>query len=128
MLNVFVTEVGLQRPRVVPLVGQRIAARVPEHVWVRLGGKLRLCPSPRDHAGKPGGAERCPALRGEHERRLRLLLALETTKCPQFIPRHRVRAGRALLHTPHMKRSRGEIKPGPSAQMTVYRTVVTARA
>ena len=77
MLNVAVAEIGLQRPRVVSLVGERVAASVPEHVRVRLEGKLGLDPCSLDHAGEPGGAEGCPALRGEHEGRLGLLLALK---------------------------------------------------
>jgi hypothetical protein len=34
VLDVFVPEIGLQRPRVVPTVGQRIAASVPKHMAV----------------------------------------------------------------------------------------------
>ncbi len=60
MLDVLVAEVSLQRPRIVPFVRQRVAAGVPEHVRVRLKGKLRLSPCPLDHAGEPGGAEGSP--------------------------------------------------------------------
>src|SRR5262245_4786376 len=76
VLNVAVAEVSLQGPRIVPLIGQRVAAGMPEHVRVRLERKLRFDPCPLDHAGKPGGAEGSAALRGEHEGRLGLLLAL----------------------------------------------------
>jgi hypothetical protein len=41
MLDVFVTEVGLQRPRVVSPVGQGIAAGMSQHVRVDLEPKLR---------------------------------------------------------------------------------------
>jgi hypothetical protein len=41
----------------VSLVRESIAAGVPEHVRVRLEGKLGLDPGSLDHAGKPGGAE-----------------------------------------------------------------------
>src|SRR5262245_23441205 len=34
MLDVLVAELGLQRPRIVPRIGQRIAAAVPQHVRV----------------------------------------------------------------------------------------------
>ena len=57
MLNVAVPEIGLQRSCVVPLVGERISTGVPEHVGVRLEGKLRLDPCPLDRAGETGGAE-----------------------------------------------------------------------
>ena len=77
VLDVAVAKISLQRPRIVPLVGERVAACVPEHVRVRLEGKLGFDPCPLDHAGEPGGAEGRPALRGEHEGRLGLLLALE---------------------------------------------------
>lgn len=39
MLDILVAEISPQRPRIVPLVGQRVAARAPEHVRVRLEGK-----------------------------------------------------------------------------------------
>ena len=42
MLDIAMSEVGLQRPRVVPLVCQRVAAGVPEHVRVRLERQLHL--------------------------------------------------------------------------------------
>ena len=61
MLNVAVAKIGLKRPRVVSLVGERIAARVPEHVRVRLESKFRLDPCSLDHACEPGGAEGCAA-------------------------------------------------------------------
>ena len=77
VLDVAVAKISLQRPRIVPLVGERVAACVPEHVRVCLEGKLRFDPCPLDHAGKPGSAEGRSALRGEYEGRRRLLLALE---------------------------------------------------
>jgi hypothetical protein len=40
VLNVLVPEVGLERPRVVPLVGKCVPACVPQHVWVDLEGQL----------------------------------------------------------------------------------------
>jgi len=43
VLDVAVSQVGLQGARVMPLVGQGKAAGVPEHVRVGLEGKPRLC-------------------------------------------------------------------------------------
>ena len=45
VLNVVVAEVRLQRPCVVPLVGQRVTAGVPQHVRVRLEAQLGLVPA-----------------------------------------------------------------------------------
>jgi len=67
VLDIPVTKIGLQSPRVVPLIGQRVAAGVPEHVRVRLEPKPRPGPYPLDHTGEPSGCERCPTLRSEHE-------------------------------------------------------------
>ena len=102
-------EVGLQGARVVPLVGQRVAAGVPEHVRVRLEGQLGLRACPLDHAGEASGAERRSALRREHEGRLGLLLALEPPQRPQFVPEDRMGAGRALLDPADVQRGRPEV-------------------
>ena len=60
VLNVLVAEVSLKRPRIMPLGCQRKAAGVPQHVGVCLEPKVCLHARTLDHAGKPGGAERCP--------------------------------------------------------------------
>ena len=57
VLNVLVPEIGLQGARVVPLVRQRVAAGVPEHVRVRLKTKPRLGARAFDHAGEASGRE-----------------------------------------------------------------------
>lgn len=77
MLDVLVAQVGLQRARVVPLVGQREATGMPQHVRMGLEAQLRLLARALDHAGEPCRAERCPSLRREHEGGLGLLLALQ---------------------------------------------------
>ena len=58
VLNVAVSEVRLQRPRIMPFVGERITAGVPEHMWVRFEPQLGLVPCPLDHASKARGAKR----------------------------------------------------------------------
>jgi hypothetical protein len=41
VLDVFVPEVSLQRPRVVASVRQRVATGVAQHVWMGFEGQLR---------------------------------------------------------------------------------------
>ena len=69
-------EIGLERPRVMPLIRKGKAASVPEHVRVRLEPKLCLYARALHHAGKASGAEGCSSLTGEHERGGGVLLAL----------------------------------------------------
>ena len=56
------TEIRLQRPRIMPLVRQSISAGMPEHMWVRLKAKPSLDACPFDHAGEPCGAKGRAAL------------------------------------------------------------------
>jgi hypothetical protein len=51
---------------VVPFVGQRVTAGVPQHVRVGLEDGLRLLASAFDHAGEPRGSEWRAALGREH--------------------------------------------------------------
>lgn len=60
-----------------PLVRQRVAAGVPQHVRVRLEAQLCLGTRPLDHAGEASSRERCSALRHEDEGRFGRLLTLE---------------------------------------------------
>jgi hypothetical protein len=68
---------------------ERKAAGVPEHVRVRLEDQLGHLSSSLDHSREASSRKRRAALRGEHEGRFRLLLALE--------PSDRMCAGSALL-------------------------------
>lgn len=47
VLNVFVAEVCLKGPRVVPFIRQRVSTSVSEYVGVGLKPKLRLSPADR---------------------------------------------------------------------------------
>src|SRR6516162_7122471 len=76
VLDVAVSEVSLQCPRVVPSVCQGVTTGMPEHVWVRLEPKPSLVSRSLGHAREPCGGEGRSAFRGEHEGRLRLLLPL----------------------------------------------------
>ena len=55
-------EIVLDRPRVLAVVGQLVAAGVPQHVAVNEEGKARSLTSTSDHALIPGHAERRLAL------------------------------------------------------------------
>jgi len=63
-----VPEVGLDRPRVLAGVGQRVAGRMAEHVGVNLERKASLLPGSLDHPVEAVAIERLAvALRDEHE-------------------------------------------------------------
>jgi hypothetical protein len=64
-------EPSLDRPGVVALVGERVAAGVAEHVWMRLQFEARGDGSAFDHPGKAGGREWRAALADEDEGRTR---------------------------------------------------------
>lgn len=57
MLNIAMAKIGLERAGVVALVGESVAAGVPQHVGVHLEAQLDLGPYSLDHASEPGRAE-----------------------------------------------------------------------
>jgi hypothetical protein len=80
---------------------ERKAAGVPEHVRVRLEDQLGHLSSSLDHSREASSRKRRAALRGEHEGRFRLLLALE--------PSDRMCAGSALLDPADVQGARPEV-------------------
>jgi len=102
-------QIGLQRSRIVPLVGQRIAAGVPEHVRVRLEAEPRLSSRPLNHAGETCGRKRRTAFRGEYEGRLGLLLALKPPQGAQLVTNDGVGAWGAAFDPADMQRGRPEV-------------------
>ena len=52
-------EVGLKRPRVCSFVGQHIASRVPEHVWMNFEVDFGFNARPFHQARKSGCREWC---------------------------------------------------------------------
>jgi hypothetical protein len=60
---------------------------MPPHMRVSLKAEARRLPRPFHHSSKPRCDEWCPALAGEHKWRLRVLLTLQRSERPQFIPR-----------------------------------------
>src|SRR5690242_18590905 len=77
VLVIPVSQVGLQRARIMPFVGQRGAAGVSEHVRVGLKAQPRRLASPPEHTGEACSAKRRAALRCEHKGGPRLLFALQ---------------------------------------------------
>ena len=61
---------------IVPFLSERIAAGVPEHVWMSLERQTRFSASPLNHACEACGTEGSPTLGREDEWRPGLLLAL----------------------------------------------------
>jgi hypothetical protein len=57
VLDILMAEIGLQRPGVVPLVGERVAAGVPEHMGVSIEAELGLHQSRSDLLGLTKKAE-----------------------------------------------------------------------
>jgi hypothetical protein len=58
VLDVLVSEIGLQRARIVTLVRQGEPARMPQHMWMRLETEFRLGACPFQNPAEPGGGER----------------------------------------------------------------------
>jgi hypothetical protein len=82
VLDVFVAEIGLQRPCIVAFVGEGKAAGVSQHVRVGLELEASHGACTLDHPGKAGGGERGTAFGREYERRLRFLLPGQAPQCP----------------------------------------------
>ena len=55
ILNVAMTEIRLDRARVVAVIREFVAAGMPEHVGVRLDAQIRGSGCPLDHAGEARG-------------------------------------------------------------------------
>jgi hypothetical protein len=92
----------------VALIGKRKPAGVPQHVRMGLEGELGLPARTFNHAREPCGGEGRAPIRREHERRLRLLLALQP-QCPQFVTDDRGRRQGALLDPANVQDSVAEI-------------------
>src|SRR5262245_44870581 len=67
MLDILVTQVGLQGARIMAFVGEGEAAGVPQHVRVCLEAEPGFHAGALDHAGKACRRERRTTLRCEHK-------------------------------------------------------------
>ena len=87
---------------------------MPQHMRVSLEAEARRLPRPFHHSSKPRCGEWCPALAGEHKWRLRVLLTLQPSERPQFIPPNWVRARRSTLDPAHREGRSREVDLIPS--------------
>jgi len=115
MLDVFVAQVRLKAPGIVPLVGQRKAAGMAQHMGMRLELEPGRFAGALDHAGEACGRKRSAALRRKDEGRFRFLLALKPAEGAHLVAADRVRAGRALLGPADGQGCRIEIDLVPAA-------------
>jgi hypothetical protein len=98
VLYILVPQVGLQRPRVVAGIGERIAASVPEHVRVDREGHLGPRADAPEQRVEGLRRHRPTALGHEHVQGLPLL-ALQAPQSADFVPLQGMDAGRALLRS-----------------------------
>src|SRR5579862_5514030 len=101
VLDVLVAQIVLHRARVLPVIRQLIAARMPQHMRMDREWKRPVLPYPGDHLPEAGRRDWCSSLREEYVAPLDLL-ALEPTKVTDLGTTHRVYARRAVLYTTHM--------------------------
>src|SRR5215813_876504 len=80
-------EPSLQRPRVVPCIGQGIATGVPEHVRKDMEGHAGVLADALDQLPEGFGGHGAAALGLEDVRRC-LLLALQAAQCAYLIALH----------------------------------------
>ena len=87
VLDIPVPQVGLQAAGIDALVGEMKTARVPQHV--RMNQEVDLgCNAQASHQlPESCSRKRCTPLRGENERRLRILIASKSTQRPEFTAR-----------------------------------------
>src|SRR5262249_41607181 len=114
VLDVAVAQIGLQRPGIDALIGELEAACVPQHVRMNREAEIGGNPKPRDHLTKPRGREGRPPFAGEDERRLRLLLALETAQGPQLSAGQWMDRLGAAFEPPDMQAAMGEVDGVPA--------------
>jgi hypothetical protein len=104
---------ALNRPRVVPLVGESVSAGVAQHMRVRLELQAGGSGGALNHAGKAGRRERGSPLADEDEGRRRAL-ALEPAQGPQFIPVEGMGARGAVLDSPDVEHRAVEVDLVPA--------------
>src|SRR3954451_12777655 len=102
VLDGLVAEVMLHSPRVLAVVDQLVAARMPQHVRVYRERKRCSLPCAGEHITKAGRRHRRASLSDEYIPRLDGL-ALEFAQGSQFPASERVDAGHAVLDPPDVQ-------------------------
>jgi hypothetical protein len=108
VLNVLVAHVELDGTGVVAVIGELVAAGMPQHVRVDAKGQLGGNAGALDHLQEPFLAERRPPLAYEHVAVLRLL-AQQLAQRPQLLTADRVDALDAVLDPVDVKLSALEV-------------------
>src|SRR5215510_13514337 len=96
VLDVLVAEPCLQRPRIVPGIGQGVATGVPQHVREDGEGHTGAPAEALEQRAEALGRHRAAALTGEHVWRC-LLLTLQAPQGANFIALHWMYRGGALF-------------------------------
>src|SRR5262245_10371142 len=96
VLDVLVAEPCLQRPRIVPGIGQGVAAGVPQHVREDGEGHTGAPTEALEQRAEALGRHWATALTGEHIRRC-LLLTLQAPQGANFVALHWMHRGGALF-------------------------------
>jgi hypothetical protein len=97
MLDRPVAQPVLDRPRVVPLIGQGVAAGVPEHVDVHRQADRCFLADALDQAIDGIGGERRAALIGKHKGCARRLITPQLAQRPQLVAADWMRRRFAVL-------------------------------
>jgi hypothetical protein len=97
------TQIRLDRARVVAVVDKLVAAGMAQHMGVRLDAQIGHDSCPLDHAGEAGRREWRASFRHKHEGRLRAFL-LVPTKLAHLTHAQRMRSWRAVLGTANVIR------------------------
>jgi hypothetical protein len=101
ILDIAMAQVGLQRSRVMPSVGQRIATGMSQHMRVNLDPQLCSTPSSLDHSREARSAQRRTTLAHE-DKRCMPALALMLAECPHLSTGKGMRSRRAVLNPANM--------------------------
>src|SRR5262245_49234815 len=108
--NGLMPEIGLDRPRILAVIGKLVAGRVPQHVAMDQEAELGGSPGPGDHALIASDAQRRAALADEHIRGRGNALPLEPPQCPDFLAANRMDAGFPTFGTAYMQSAMGQVE------------------
>ena len=102
------TQVVLDRARVLAVIGELVATGMPQHVAVHEEREAGRLSCPCDHALIAGHAERRQALGNEHVGASRCF-AFQPAQRPQLAPSNRMHTGSPALGAAYVKLAGGEV-------------------